>query len=155
MSTLLPHLNDNTTSTLSQATLRLSIPEKYRNDAQNGIKSALLDILERHCEACYESLEDSYNALVRTGLGSDDTFASDMATYLGIKEEEVTLEGYDTAPLETFTIPFEISQERAYEALDAVFQGNVPSGGYTENIAYQLATLDLLDRTCTECGHNL
>ena len=91
MSTLLPHLNDNTASTLSQATLRLSIPKKYRNDAQSGIKSALLDILERHCEACYESLEDSYNALVRTGLGSDDTFASDMATYLGITEEEVTL----------------------------------------------------------------
>ena len=105
------------------------------------------------CPACVEEVCSSYNALARTGLGSDDTFASDVAALLGLDESEVVLEGWDDAPMVSFTVPAWVCPETAREAMRAVFDGEVESGGLSEDTAYRWGLLEMTDRVCVTCGY--
>lgn len=105
------------------------------------------------CPACVDAVCGSYNALVRTGLGSDDTFSSDVAALLGVDESEVILEGWDDAPLVSFMVPGWVCPDTALEAMRAVFDGEVESGGFSEDVAYQWGLLEMIDRVCTTCGY--
>ena len=140
----------------TDSTVTYPIPDLYIWNAQNAIREAVKDISPvdgKSCPACFRDIAESFNALARTGSGSDDTFASDMAALLGLDASEVTLNGWDDAPLETFTVPASISQADAMDAVRCVFRGKVPSGGYSWGVAYQWATLEMTDRVCEECGH--
>ena len=140
----------------TDSTVTYPIPALYPWIAQQGIRDAVKDIAPVHgkpCPACVRDITESFNALVRTGSGSDDSLASDMAALLGLDASEVTLNGWDDAPLETFTVPASISQADAMDAVRRVFRGKVPSGGYSWGVAYQWAYLEMTDRVCEECGH--
>lgn len=140
----------------TDSTVTYPIPALYAWIAHQGIREAVRDIAPVHgkpCPACVEDITESFNALVRTGSGSDDTLASDMAALLGLDASEVTLNGWDDAPLESVTVPVSVSWNEALEAMHKVFRGEVPSGGYTWGVAYKWAVLELTDRVCKECGH--
>ena len=140
----------------TESTVTYPIPDLYIWNAQNAIREAVKDISPvdgKSCPACFRDIAESFNALARTGSGSDDTFASDMAALLGLDASEVTLNGWDDAPLESVTVPLSVSWNDALEAMHKVFRGEVPSGGYTWGVAYKMATLEMTDRVCKECGH--
>ena len=140
----------------TDSTVTYPIPALYPWIAQQGIWDAVKDISPVHgepCSACVRDITESFNALVRTGSGSDTTFATDMAALLGLDASEVTLTGWDDAPLESVTVPVSVSWNDALEAMHKVFRGEVPSGGYTWGVAYKMATLEMTDRVCEECGH--
>lgn len=140
----------------TDSTVTYPIPALYPWIAQQGIRDAVKDIAPVHgepCSACVRDITESFNALVRTGSGSDDTFASDMAALLGLDASEVTLNGWDDAPLESVTVPVSVSWNDALEAMHKVFRGEVPSGGYSWGVAYKWAVLEMTDRVCEECGH--
>lgn len=105
------------------------------------------------CPACVEEVCNSYNALARTGLGSDNTFTSDVAVLLGLDESEVVLEGWDDAPMVSFTVPAWVCPETALEAMRAVFDGEVESGGLSEDTAYRWGLLEMTYRVCVTCGY--
>lgn len=138
------------------STVTYPIPDLYIWNAQNAIREAVKDISPvdgKSCPACFRDIAESFNALARTGMGSDDTFASDMAALLGLDASEVTLNGWDDAPLESVTVPVSVSWNDALEAMHKVFRGEVPSGGYSWGVAYKMANLEMTDRVCEECGH--
>lgn len=140
----------------TDSTVTYPIPDLYIWNVQDGIREAVKDISPvdgKSCPACFRDIAESFNALARTGSGSDDTFASDMAALLGLEASEVTLNGWDDAPLESVTVPVSVSWNDALEAMHKVFRGEVPSGGYSWGVAYKWATLEMTDRVCKECGH--
>ena len=140
----------------TDSTVTYPIPDLYLWIVQDGIREAVKDISPvngKACPACSRDITESFNALARTGSGSDTTFATDMAALLGLEASEVTLNGWDDAPLESVTVPVSVSWKEALEAMHRVFRGNVPSGGYSWGVAYKLATLEMTDRVCKECGH--
>ncbi|WP_315243850.1 hypothetical protein [Rothia aeria] len=140
----------------TDSTVTYPIPALYPWIAQQGIRDAVRDIAPvngKPCPACVRDITESFNALVRTGSGSDDSLASDMAALLGLEASEVTVNGWDDAPLESVTVPLSVSWNDALEAMHKAFRGEVPSGGYTWGVAYKWATLELTDRVCKECGH--
>ena len=140
----------------TDSTVTYPIPDLYIWIFQDGIREAVKDISPvdgMACPACFRDIAESFNALVRTGSGSDDMFASDMAALLGLDASEVTLNGWDDAPLESVTVPVSVSWNDALEAMHKVFRGNVPSGGYSWGVAYKWANLEMTDRVCKECGH--
>ena len=140
------------------STVTYPVPRLYSWMVRNGIREAVKEISPVYgmaCSSCADEILQSFYALVRTGMGSDDTFASDMAALLGLDASEVTLNGWDDAPLETFTVPASVSQADTMDAVCLVFRGKVPSGGYSWGIAYQWATLEMIDRACEECGHGV
>lgn len=138
------------------STVTYPVPRLYSWMVRNGIREAVKEISPVYgmaCSSCADAILQSFYALVRTGMGSDDTFDSDMAALLGLDASEVTLNGWDDAPLETFTVPASVSQADAMDAVRCVFRGKVPSGGYSWGVAYQWAVLEMTDRVCEECGH--
>ena len=138
------------------STVTYPIPALYPWIAQQGIRDAVRDIAPvngKPCPACVRDITESFNALVRTSSGSDDSLASDMAALLGLDASEVTVNGWDDAPLESVTVPVSVSWNDALEAMHKAFRGEVPSGGYTWGVAYKWAVLELTDRVCKECGH--
>lgn len=138
------------------STVTYPVPRLYSWMVRNGIREAVKEIspvFGMACSSCADEILQSFYALVRTGMGSDDTFDSDMAALLGLDASEVTLNGWDDAPLESVTVPLSVSWNDALEAMHKAFRGEVPSGGYTWGVAYKWATLELTDRVCKECGH--
>lgn len=138
------------------STVTYPVPRLYSWMVRNGIREAVKEIspvFGMACSSCADEILQSFYALVRTGMGSDDTFDSDMAALLGLDASEVTLNGWDDAPLESVTVPVSVSWNDALEAMHKAFRGEVPSGGYTWGVAYKWATLELTDRVCKECGH--
>lgn len=133
----------------------LLIPRAYSEMFRDGIREGVKDVSGRRgvpCPECVEAVCASFHALIRTGLGSDDTFSSDMAAVLGLEESEVILHGAEEDPIFVFSVPVSIDQKTAMKALHQVMTGQVASGGYSWGVGYQWSLLEMSDRVCQHCG---